>query len=106
MLSFTEQKKSEQRTSMTRKGGLARGRKFEPARQKVIELLETTEKPEQGWSFKEEAFDVIDKALRNFIDEEGIALKDSELRARVLRWSDERHDVMKAFARVVTNKIH
>ncbi|MBL4564210.1 hypothetical protein [Citrobacter koseri] len=104
-LSFTEQKISEQRTSRARKGGLARGRIFEPARQKVIELLETTEKPEEGWSFKEEAFDAIDEALRNFIDEEGIALKDSDLRARVLRWSNERPNVKKAFARVVTNKI-
>lgn len=104
VLSFTEQKKREQRTSRARKGGLARGRKFEPARQKVIELLETTEKPEQGWLYKEDAFDAIDESLRSFIDQEGIALKDGEVRARVLRWSKKRNDIREAFEKVVVKK--
>lgn len=104
MMSFTEQKKSLQRTSRARKGGLARGRKFEPARQKVIELLETTEKPEQGWSSKEEAFDAIDTALRNFLNEKGIALKDSELRARVLHWSRDIDGIRNSFDKVISRK--
>lgn len=100
-MSYTEHKKSEQRVYRASKGGIGRGRKFEPVRQKVIELLDTVEKPEQGWLSKENAFKAIDKSLQDFIDEEGITLKHGELRARVLRWSRERDDIREAFQRVL-----
>lgn len=100
-LSFTEHKKSEQRTYRARKGGLGRDRKFELVRQKAIELLDTAEKPEHGWLSKELAFKAIDEPLRKFIEEKGIAMEDGELRARVLRWSREREDIREAFERVL-----
>ncbi|QKJ15433.1 hypothetical protein [Yersinia kristensenii] len=100
-MSYTEHKKSEQRVYRARKGGLGRGRKFEPVRQKVIELLDTVEKPELGWLSKELAFKAIDEPLRKFIEEKGIAMKDGELRARVLRWSRERDEIKAVFEKVV-----
>lgn len=101
----TEKRKREQRQNRARKGGLGKGSKFEPVRQKVKELLETTEKPEQGWLTKELAFKAIDESLRQFIEKERIALKDDELCTRVLRWSRERNDIREAFERVVANQI-
>lgn len=104
VLSSTEQKKNQQLTSRARKGGLGKAHKFEPVRQKVIELLEITERPDAGWPKKEMAFKAIDKPLQQFIEERGIELNVSELRARVLRWSRERADIKAAFQRVLAQK--
>ncbi|MDF1892881.1 hypothetical protein [Rahnella contaminans] len=97
-------REKEQQKNETSKAEPGIRRKFELVRQKVIQLLETTERPEQGWQRNTLAFKAIDGALWQFIEEEGIDLEYSELRTRVLRWSRERDNVREAFARVVAQK--
>lgn len=94
----------EQQKNEAAKVELGKRRKLELVRQKVIQLLEITERPEQGWQKNTLAFKAIDGALWQFIEEEGIDLEYGELRTRVLRWSWERGNVREAFARVVVQK--
>lgn len=97
-------REKEQKKKEASKAEPGRRRKFQLVRQKVIQLLETTERPEQGWQRNTLAFKAIDEALWQFIEEEGIDLDYGELSSRVLRWSRERDNVREAFARVVAQK--
>lgn len=104
VVSDEEYRRKEQRKNEASKVGSGKRRKFELVRQKVIQLLEVMVPPEQGWKKKTFAFEAIDIALWQFIEEEGIELKYSELRTRVLRWTRERNDVREAFSKVIVQK--
>ncbi|MDT3624454.1 hypothetical protein [Cronobacter malonaticus] len=96
-----ENKKRDQRKSKARKGGVSKAHKLEPVRRKVMELLETTDRPPNGWATKELAFKAIDEPLRQFIETHDIKLDVSELRVRVLRWSREHDGIRGSFEKVI-----
>lgn len=70
----------------------------------MIELLETTCRPPDGWATKELAFKAIDEPLKQFIEVHGIKLDVSELRVRVLRWSRENDSIRGSFDKVISRE--
>ncbi|CFB69624.1 TPA: hypothetical protein PXJ53_003059 [Yersinia enterocolitica] len=109
--SFIANKKREQRKERARRGGIGKANKLTAIRNKVVELLETTERPAEGWPSKTAAFEAIDDALLEFIVKESFGLKENERRkledellTRVLCWSCKREDIKEVFEKVVVKK--
>ena len=90
-------------TEKAKAGGLGRARNYAPAKEKLVELLNTNA-PATGWKSRVEAINAIAEPLGQFIEEEKIHLEFDALIATVGRWARNEPKVAAAFEQHVNTK--